>query len=168
MLLREWKWTSTCINADCWLYVNFTCCLLHPASKLKSSSLRTVESSTDPYLDLEHSLANSSNTTSNNKRNGNMSQSRELLHLYRRLLRSCATYPSKNRWGIYKAIQEEFRDNINLNPEDPKTQKQISIAYKGLSQLRMYDAMNLSKGNPDNPNWEVTLEQNPMPKPDGG
>ena len=96
-----------------------------------------------------------------------MSQSRELLHLYRRLLRSCATYPSKNRWGIYKAIQEEFRDNINLNPEDPKTQKQISIAYKGLSQLRMYDAMNLSKGNPDNPNWEVTLEQNPMPKPDG-
>eukprot|EP00956_Cyclotella_meneghiniana_P002136 scaffold2418_cov58-Cyclotella_meneghiniana.AAC.10 len=97
-----------------------------------------------------------------------MSQSRELLHLYRRLLRSCATYPSKNRWGIYKAIQEEFRDNINLNPDDPKTQKLISIAYKGLSQLRMYDAMNLSKGNPDNPNWEVTLEQNPMPKPDGG
>ena len=94
-----------------------------------------------------------------------MSQSRELLHLYRRLLRSCATYPSKNRHGIYKAIQEEFRDNINLDPEDPKTQRQIEVAYKGLGQLRMYDSMVLSKGNPDNPNWEVTLEQNPMPKP---
>ena len=95
-----------------------------------------------------------------------MSQSRELLHLYRRLLRSCATYPSRNRWGIYKAIQEEFRDNIKLDPDDAKTQQKISVAYKGLSQLRMYDAMVLSKGNPDSPNWEVTLEQNPMPKPD--
>lgn len=30
----------------------------------------------------------------------------------------------------------------------------------------MYDTMKLSKGNPESPNWEVTLEQNPMPKPD--
>ena len=29
----------------------------------------------------------------------------------------------------------------------------------------MYDTMKLSKGNPESPNWEVTLEQNPMPKP---
>mmetsp|Transcript_29031 Transcript_29031/g.47659 ORF Transcript_29031/g.47659 Transcript_29031/m.47659 type:complete len:108 (-) Transcript_29031:253-576(-) len=91
-------------------------------------------------------------------------QSRELLHLYRRLLRSCATYPSKNRWGIYGAIQEEFRDNITLNPDDPKTQKKVEVAFKGLGQLQMYDTMNLSKGNPESPNWEVTLEQNPMPK----
>ena len=67
--------------------------------------------------------------------------------------------------GIYKAIQEEFRDNVNMNPNDQKTHQQISVAYKGLSQLRMYDAMVLSKGNPESPNWEVTLEQNPMPKP---
>ena len=93
-------------------------------------------------------------------------QSRELLHLYRKLLRSAATYPSKNRMGIYKAIQEEFRDNVNMNPNDQKTHQQFSVAYKGLSQLRMYDAMVLSKGNPESPNWEVTLEQNPMPKPD--
>lgn len=92
-------------------------------------------------------------------------QSRDLLHLYRRLLRSCATYPSKNRWGIYKAIQEEFRDNINLDPNDEKTKTNIGLAYKGLGQLQQYDAMRLSKGNPESPNWEVTLEQNPMPKP---
>mmetsp|Transcript_20269 Transcript_20269/g.44078 ORF Transcript_20269/g.44078 Transcript_20269/m.44078 type:complete len:97 (-) Transcript_20269:210-500(-) len=94
-----------------------------------------------------------------------LSQSRDLLHLYRRLLRSAATYPSKNRAGIYKAIQEEFRDNITMDPDDAKTQKQIQVAYKGLGQLQMYDAMVLSKGNPESPNWEVTLEQNPMPKP---
>ena len=71
------------------------------------------------------------------------SQSTELLHLYRRLLRSCATYPSKNRWGIYEAIREEFRDNRTMNPDDPKTQKQIQVAYKGLGQLQMYDTTQL-------------------------
>ena len=71
------------------------------------------------------------------------SQSTELLHLYRRLLRSSATYPSKNRWGIYEAIREEFRDNRTMNPDDPKTQKQIQVAYKGLGQLRMYDTVQL-------------------------
>ena len=71
------------------------------------------------------------------------SQSTELLHLYRRLLRSCATYPSKNRWGIYEAIREEFRDNRAMNPDDPKTKKQIQVAYKGLGQLRMYDTVQL-------------------------
>ena len=94
------------------------------------------------------------------------SQSKELVYLYRRLLRSCATYPSKNRWGIYQAIREEFRDNKTMDPNDPKTQQQIQVAYKGLGQLRMYDELVLSKGDPENPNWEVTLEQNPMPKPD--
>lgn len=93
------------------------------------------------------------------------SGSKELLHLYRRLLRAAATYPSKNRWGIHAAIREEFRDNRSLDPDDPKTLKQIHVAKKGLGQLQMYDQMNLSKGDPDSPNWSVTLEQNPMPKP---
>ena len=35
--------------------------------------------------------------------------SKALLHLYKQLLRSCAKYPSKNRWGIYESIREEFR-----------------------------------------------------------
>ncbi|KAL3769157.1 hypothetical protein ACHAWU_001225 [Discostella pseudostelligera] len=52
-----------------------------------------------------------------------------------------------------------------MNPDDAKTQQQIQVAFKGLSQLRMYDPIQLSRGNPENPNWEVTLEQNPMPKP---
>uniref|UniRef100_A0A7S3PWA3 Complex 1 LYR protein domain-containing protein n=1 Tax=Chaetoceros debilis TaxID=122233 RepID=A0A7S3PWA3_9STRA len=91
---------------------------------------------------------------------------KELLHLYKKLLRSCATYPSKNRWSMHQGIREEFRENINLDPEDDKTQKKISVAIKGLSQLRMYDEDNLGGGNKDNPNWNVHLEQNPMPKPD--
>ena len=29
----------------------------------------------------------------------------------------------------------------------------------------MYDSHNLGGGDAQNPNWSVTLEQNPMPKP---
>eukprot|EP00978_Attheya_sp_CCMP212_P025723 scaffold83272_cov55-Attheya_sp.AAC.5 len=90
---------------------------------------------------------------------------RAMLHLYRKLLRSSSTYPSKNRWGIYKAIQEDFRENVSLDPEAADTQRKITLAYKGLEQLRMYDEHVLSGGRPGNPNWSVTLDQNPMPKP---
>lgn len=90
--------------------------------------------------------------------------SRALLAVYKRLLRSCATYPSKNRWGIYESIREEFRDNKHLDPNDPQTKEKIGIAYKGLEQLRMYDEAILGGGAGENPNWSVTLEQNPLPK----
>lgn len=91
---------------------------------------------------------------------------KEVLQLYKNLLRSCAKYPSKNRWGIYQAIKEEFRESTHLDPDDETTKKKISVAIKGLSQLKMYDSHHLSGGNQQNPNWSVQLEQNPMPKPD--
>jgi hypothetical protein len=63
-----------------------------------------------------------------------------LLQLYKQLLRSCQTYPSKNRWGIYQAIREEWRDHKNLHQinDEKKLNQQITIAYKGLSQLRQF------------------------------
>ncbi|EEC49609.1 predicted protein [Phaeodactylum tricornutum CCAP 1055/1] len=88
-----------------------------------------------------------------------------LLILYKQLLRSCETYPSKNRMGIYQAIREEWKENKDLTHKD-KLDKQIAIAYKGLSQLRQFDEMAMSGGRPASSNWSVTMEQNPMPKPD--
>uniref|UniRef100_A0A7S2ED80 Complex 1 LYR protein domain-containing protein n=1 Tax=Trieres chinensis TaxID=1514140 RepID=A0A7S2ED80_TRICV len=90
---------------------------------------------------------------------------RELLHLYRRILRSCATYPSKNRRGIYEAIREEFRECAPMDPESTECKIKVQSAYKGLQQLRMYDEVNMSGGDTQSPNWSVTLEQNPFPKP---
>jgi len=52
-----------------------------------------------------------------------------------------------------------------LDPDDEGTHKKISVAIKGLSQLDMYDKQTMSGGNEQNPNWQVQLEQNPMPKP---
>ena len=92
----------------------------------------------------------------------------ELLMLYRRLLRAASTYPSKKRASIYQAIRDEWRDDAKLNPteQNEKIQERITVAYKGLSQLRQFDVKTMTSGNIGSPNWSVTLEQNPMPKPD--
>jgi hypothetical protein len=82
----------------------------------------------------------------------------ELLHLYRRLLRSAETYPSKNRAGIYLSIREDFKENKSLDPDSEKVKKQTLVAFKGLDQLRQFDGRGST-------NFAVTLEQNPMPKP---
>ena len=47
-----------------------------------------------------------------------------------------------------------------MDPESPEGNKQIHIAYKGLGQLEQFNSRN-------NPNFSVTLDQNPFPKPDG-
>lgn len=88
-----------------------------------------------------------------------------LLLLYRQLLRSAEHYPSRNREGIYKAIQEEFRENATMNPEDNATREKVALAYKGLDQLQQFDLRAMTRGQSTNPNWEVQMEQNPMPKP---
>jgi hypothetical protein len=84
---------------------------------------------------------------------------KDLVYLYRRLLRSCETYPSKNRSRIYQSIREDFRENKNLEPGSEFTRKQIHVAYKGLEQLHQFDGRS-------NPIFTVQLEQNPFPKPD--
>jgi hypothetical protein len=81
----------------------------------------------------------------------------ELLHLYRRLLRSGASFPSKNAAGIVQSIRDDFRDNKALDPMSEKAQNKIYLARKGLDQLRQFD-------NRGSTNFAVTLEQNPFPK----
>eukprot|EP00934_Nitzschia_sp_Nitz4_P003450 Nitzschia sp. Nitz4//scaffold3_size479765//262608//262931//NITZ4_000109-RA/size479765-processed-gene-1.234-mRNA-1//1//CDS//3329550785//3440//frame0 len=89
-----------------------------------------------------------------------MATRKDLLSLYRQLLRSCETYPSKNRGKIYAAIQEDFKENRLLDPSSTKAQNQVQVAYKGLQQLHQFDRR-------CNVNFTVDLEQNPFPKPEG-
>jgi len=86
-----------------------------------------------------------------------------LLQVYRQLLRSAETYPSSNRKRIYQAIREEWRENASMKPEE--AQVKVSLAYKGLSQLRQFDVSTMTGGKVNSHQWEVQLEQNPMPKP---
>jgi methylphosphotriester-DNA--protein-cysteine methyltransferase len=89
-----------------------------------------------------------------------------LLWLYRRLLRSAATFPSKNRIRIFESIREEFRENLGLDPSDEATEKKVELAYQGLAQLQQFDQQQMAGGNKNDTNWNVTLEQNPMPAPE--
>mmetsp|Transcript_768 Transcript_768/g.1750 ORF Transcript_768/g.1750 Transcript_768/m.1750 type:complete len:114 (+) Transcript_768:210-551(+) len=84
----------------------------------------------------------------------------DLLHLYKKLLRGCQKYPSKNRDKIFQSMREEFRENMSLHPSSEKAKQQIHVAYKGLSQLHQFD-------NRSAASFSVSLEQNPFPKPDG-
>lgn len=88
----------------------------------------------------------------------------ELLVLYKRILRSASTYPSIKRASIYQAIREEWRAHVHTT--DPEIlRRQLSIAYKGLSQLQQFDVKTMTGGDVNSNNWSVQLEQNPMPKP---
>mmetsp|Transcript_2761 Transcript_2761/g.7728 ORF Transcript_2761/g.7728 Transcript_2761/m.7728 type:complete len:110 (+) Transcript_2761:100-429(+) len=90
---------------------------------------------------------------------------KEILSLYKQILRAAQTFPSKRRTHIYEAIREEFRENADED-DKYKLQEQLGVAFKGLEQLRQYDVQNLTGGNPNSASWEVTMDQNPMPKPD--
>lgn len=91
------------------------------------------------------------------------SSRKALLQVYRQLLRSAKVYPSSNRTRIYEAIRIEWRENSSLSPE--KAKEKVALAYKGLSQLKQFDINQMTGGNPQSHNWNVHLEQNPMPKP---
>jgi hypothetical protein len=60
---------------------------------------------------------------------------------------------------MYQSIRQEFRDNIDLQ-DVAKIRQQINVAYKGLSQLHLYD------NHINSTSFSVQLEQNPFPKPD--
>jgi hypothetical protein len=89
-----------------------------------------------------------------------------LLRLYKDLLRSAATFPSKNRARIYREIRSEWRVHA-AQTDEAVLQKQVAVAYKGLQQLRQFDESTMTGGKVGSANWSVTLEQNPMPKPPG-
>lgn len=106
------------------------------------------------------------------------SSRRGLLQLYKKLLRSCETYPSSNRIRIYNSIRIEWKEHQDTS--DPqRIQRQLAVAYKGLSQLQQFNVETMTRqgggggggssgGNGasiHSANWEVHLEQNPFPKP---
>jgi len=96
-----------------------------------------------------------------------MDSSKQALRVvYRQLLKSARVYPSSNRQRIYDAIRQEWRENAGMAAGEHATKVEITRAYKGLSQLGQFDVQQMTGGNPHASEWNVQLEQNPMPKPD--
>lgn len=89
----------------------------------------------------------------------------ELLKVYRRLIRLSRDYPSKNKLGIERSIREEFKENRHLDPQQEATKRKVALAFQGISQLNQFNIEKMT-GGVDSPNWQVSLDQNPMPMPD--
>ena len=90
------------------------------------------------------------------KQNDNMSASSSsslsTLRLYRNILRATKRFPSKNKDGLYKEIQLEFRENRAL--EDARdVEKKRAIAIDGLDRLRAFSGLD-GKSN----EWQVRLK----------
>lgn len=81
-----------------------------------------------------------------------------LLSLYKQILGSAKTFPSKNRIRIISEIREEFRRN-SVETDQQKIDTAVGIARKGLMQLQMYSGLPKNTNN-----WSVTLDENPMPQ----
>ena len=81
------------------------------------------------------------------------------LHLYRQIIKAAKTFPSIKRVKILMEIRQGFRDNINLKDE-MKIRTSLELAIKGLHQLNQYSLLPKNRNN-----WAVSLENDPMPRP---
>ncbi len=85
--------------------------------------------------------------------------SKQILLLYRNIVKHAKVFPSIKRDGILREIRSEFRKNKSLM--DPiKVNLELQKATEGLNKLMMY--VNLEKRSA---NWVVNLERNPIPAP---
>ena len=89
-----------------------------------------------------------------------MAMTKEIIRwqLYRDIIRSARIFPSKNRNKIVQEIRDEFRRNRNM--ETIAANEQLKLAFKGLDQLNAYSNLPKKRGD-----WAVSLESNPMPRP---
>jgi len=83
---------------------------------------------------------------------------RNVLHLYRRILKAAATFPSIKREGIIKDIKIEFREN-SIESDQAKVAVFHQTAQRSYSQLLTF--CNL---DPDDPDWSVKMSEEPMPQ----
>ena len=84
------------------------------------------------------------------------------LHLYRDLLRHAKRFPSKKRDKIVEEIKLSFHAN-QYETDEVKLKQQLSIAVKGIEQLKMYTTLPQAQSS-----WTVNLEKEPMPNTKGG
>ena len=83
---------------------------------------------------------------------------RDIIILYRDIIKHAKVFPSKNRLRILKEIKAEFRANKTL-VDSAKISIELAKATKGLEQLSMYTNLRTQKGA-----WVIDLEKEPMPK----
>ena len=79
--------------------------------------------------------------------------SKEILSLYKRILRAAESFPSIKRNDIIQDIKVEFREHKELS--DPAVVKQkVAVARRSLEELESYVSMDSTSGG----DWSKTLK----------
>ena len=82
------------------------------------------------------------------------------LKLYKQILYHAKRFPSVKRAKVLEEIKAEWKYNKKLT--DPiAIRKRLAVAIDGLGKLKMYTSL-----KPDAMDWQITLDQNPIPKKD--
>ncbi|CEO95723.1 Complex 1 LYR protein domain-containing protein [Plasmodiophora brassicae] len=82
-----------------------------------------------------------------------MASRREVLQLYRQILRKAQRFPSVGRDRLVQSIKDEFHEN--KNEADPtRLKNQLATARDGLDKLNMYESM--TSGNASD--WKLDLK----------
>jgi hypothetical protein len=85
---------------------------------------------------------------------------REIVKIYRTILRLAIVYPSIKRQSLLMEIHDEFR--VHKKETDPIVlSNAIKKAIFGITHLRKYS--NIDKESSD---WVIDLEKEPMPPPE--
>jgi Complex 1 protein (LYR family) len=87
--------------------------------------------------------------------------SRQVLHLYRAILKNGRHYPSRNRNEIINEARELFREHKVLTDQD-KIRKELENARVGLNELLMYAPKQMKSDGHDS-EWSVTLRGGTLP-----
>jgi LYR motif-containing protein 4 len=85
--------------------------------------------------------------------------SRQVVGMYRAILKNARHYPSRNRESIIKEAKSLFHDNKALTDPD-KIARELQLAKVGLEELLLYAPKTLESDDGD---WSVTLRGSTLP-----
>ncbi|CEG41201.1 Complex 1 LYR protein [Plasmopara halstedii] len=80
-----------------------------------------------------------------------MAETKQVLRVYRRLLKLAQHYPSIKREAIIRDIKEEFHANAIIT-DAQKICEAMASAHAGIKELSMYASL-----HPSQPNWSVEV-----------
>lgn len=88
-----------------------------------------------------------------------MAEGKEVLRVYRRMLKLAQCYPSIKRKAIIRDIKDEFHANRNIT-DARKVCEAMASAHAGIKELSMYARL-----HPSQPNWSVEVGRDAIHSP---
>ena len=86
-----------------------------------------------------------------------MADPKQVLRMYRRLLKLAQQYPSIKRQSIIKDVKTEFRANRYLS-DAPAIRQELAAVQAGIKELSMYASL-----HPSLPNWTIEVGHDAAP-----